>query len=124
MSTSTLLLDQSAWDLVLDSSGNIAMATAPYATAQDVASAVKTFLGEVYYDTKQGIPYWTEVLGELPPASLLTGLIEDAANTQPGVTNSVCTITSFDARSLSGQITWIDPFGVPQIAFFTGGGGE
>ena len=39
----TLLLDQTAWDLVLDSAGNIALAAVPYARAQDVASAIKTF---------------------------------------------------------------------------------
>ena len=41
---STLLLDQTEWDLVLDASGNIALASPPYALAQDVASAVRTFL--------------------------------------------------------------------------------
>ena len=35
----TLLLDRTVWDLLLDGSGNIAIATEPYATAQDVASA-------------------------------------------------------------------------------------
>ena len=64
----TLLLDRTAWDLCLDSNGNIALASEPYSLAQDVASAVRLFLGECYYDTTKGIPYWTEVLGMLPPA--------------------------------------------------------
>ena len=59
----TLLLDRTVWDLVLDAGGNIARASNPYAVAQDVASAIKLFRGELFYDTAKGIPYWTEVLG-------------------------------------------------------------
>lgn len=104
----TLLLDTVAWDLVLDASGNIAMASPPYALAQDVASAVRTFLGEVYYDTTQGIPYFAEVLGHLPPAALLTQLISDQALTVPGVVSAQTTITSFNAGSVQGQILFTD----------------
>ncbi|AJJ19826.1 hypothetical protein [Yersinia intermedia] len=55
----TLLLDRTAWDLVLDANGDIAMASLPYSIAQDVASAIKTFIGECWYDTSQGVPYVT-----------------------------------------------------------------
>ena len=102
----TLLLDTIAWDLVLDANGNIAMASPPYSLAQDVASAVRTFLGEVYYDTTQGIPYEGTVLGELPPAALLTQLIADQAMTVPGVVNAQCVIQSFTSRSVTGQINF------------------
>jgi hypothetical protein len=104
----TLLLDQTAWDLVLDANGNIAVASPPYAIAQDVASAVRTFLGEVWYDTTQGIPYFTQVLGQLPPASLLMELINNAALTVPGVVTVQTSITSFDERSVTGQIEFTD----------------
>ena len=53
---STLALELQDWDLCVDTSGNIALATEPYAIAQDVASACKTFLGECWYDTTYGIP--------------------------------------------------------------------
>ena len=33
----SLLLDQAQWDIVLDVNGNIALASAPYSIAQDVA---------------------------------------------------------------------------------------
>lgn len=104
----TLLLDQVAWDLVIDASGNIAMASAPYAIAQDVASAVRLFLGELWYDTTQGIPYWTQVLGKLPPASLLIELINQAARSVPDVVSCQTFITSFTARGVSGQIQFVD----------------
>lgn len=114
----TLLLDTDAWDLVLDVSGNIAVAAPPYALAQDVASAVRTFLGEVYYDTTQGIPYFDEVLGELPPAALLTQLIANQAKTVPGVVSAQCIITSFKARSVEGQVQFTDESGVTTFVNF------
>jgi len=85
----TLLLDQSAWDLIIDSAGNIAMATPPYALAQDVASAVRLFLGELWYRTPDGIPYFENVLGQLPPLTLLIAYIERAALTVPGVVTAL-----------------------------------
>jgi hypothetical protein len=36
---------------VLDAEGNIAVASEPYSLAQDAASAIKTFAGEVFWDT-------------------------------------------------------------------------
>ena len=104
----TLLLDQTAWDLVLDANGNIAMAAPPYALAQDVASAVRTFIGEVWYDTTEGIPYWTKVLGKLPPASLLIEMINQVALSVPGVVTVRTFITSFTNRGISGNIQFVD----------------
>lgn len=114
----TLLLDTVSWDLVIDSSGNIAMAQPPYALAQDVASAVRLFLGELWYDTTQGIPYFTEILGHLPPISLLKGLIENAALSVSGVVTVQCVISSFNSRTISGQIQFIDETGVTNNVSF------
>ena len=108
----TLLLDQTAWDLVIDSAANIAMATPPYSLAQDVASAVRLFLGELWYDTTQGIPYFEDILGQLPPAALLTGYIERAAKTVPGVVTARCIISQVDAREVRGRVEFIDEQGV------------
>lgn len=108
----TLLLDRSVWDLVIDSNGDIAMASPPYALAQDVGSAIKLFLGELWYDTSKGIPYFDEVLGHMPPLSLLTGYIENAALTVPGVVSAKCIITTLDNRSVSGELRFIDESGV------------
>lgn len=107
----TLLLDRSVWDLVIDSNGDIAMASPPYALAQDVGSAIKLFLGELWYDTSKGIPYFDEVLGHMPPLSLLTGYIENAALTVPGVVSAKCIITTLDNRAVTGEIRFIDELG-------------
>lgn len=107
----TLLLDQINWDLVIDSAGNIAMGAPAYALAQDVASAVRLFLGELWYDAKKGIPYFEQILGTLPPPSLLVSLIEKAALTVPGVVRAQCIIQTFDNRKVTGQIQFIDESG-------------
>ncbi len=114
----TLLLDQTAWDLVEDSAGNIAMCSPPYALAQDVASAVRLFLAECWYDTTKGIPYFQDVLGQLPPSSLLVELIRKAALSVPGVVAARCIIQSFSAREVTGQIQFTDESGVTTIANF------
>lgn len=111
----TLLLDRTYWDLVIDSSANIAMASPSYSLTQDVASACKLFLGELWYNTTNGIPYWENVLGKLPPPNLLIGYIEKAALTVPGVVSAQCIINSFNDnnnRTVSGQIQFIDENGI------------
>ena len=107
----TLLLDLTSWDLVIDSNGNIAVATAPYALAQDVASAIKTFLGEVYYDTTQGIDYLGTILGQRPSLSVLQASMVNAALTVPGVVSAVCVIEKFENRQVTGQVQFTDANG-------------
>ena len=116
----TLLLDQTAWDLVLDANGNIALAETPYAIAQDVASATRTFLGEVWYDTKQGLPYWQNILGRFPPIVYVKQLMETTALTVPDVAEVRVNFTSFNNRNLAGQIQFIDTDGVANNVSFGG----
>lgn len=101
----TLLLDVDSWDLQVDGNGNIAMATGAYALAQDAASACRLFLGELWFDTQQGVSYWQEILGFYPPASLVTAQLEAAALTVPGVASASVTITGFNQRTVSGTVT-------------------
>lgn len=103
MEYSTLLLDQTAWDLVLDAHGNIALAAPPYALAQDVASAARTFKGEVYYDTLLGVSYFSDA-----PAAILTQQISDQALTISGVVSATTTVDSFDGETLIGSLTFTD----------------
>jgi len=114
----TLLLDTVAWDLVLDANGNIAVASAPYALAQDAASAIRTFAGEVYYDTTQGIPYFGQILGKFPPVSLMKAQFEAAAMTVPSVTAAKAFITGFANRKVTGQVQITDALGATSVAGF------
>jgi hypothetical protein len=101
---STLLLDQTTWDLCLDAYGNIAVAAEPYAIAQDVASAVRTFRGEAWYDTSVGVPYWQDILGKRPPLPLIKKDIVTEARRVQGVQAAQCFITSMKDRVVTGQV--------------------
>jgi hypothetical protein len=115
----TIQLDPTAWDLLVDSSGNIALQTGSASTAQDVASMVKTFQGECWFDTTQGIPYMTQVLGQNYSASLLASLFNAAALTVPGVVQAQTTFTApASDRKLSGTVEVIDTYGQSINAHF------
>jgi hypothetical protein len=102
---STLLLNRDTWDLCLDINGNIAVATEPYALAQDVASACKLFAGELYYDTTKGVPYFQQILGKRPPLSVFKAALVKAALTVPGIKSAVVFITGLGPdREIDGQI--------------------
>jgi hypothetical protein len=101
----TLLLDRGPWDLCMDALGNIAMASAPYSIVQDVASAARLFLGELYYGPPtKGIPYFTDALGQPAPTSILKQKLVDAALTVPGVLSAQVFLTKVEERAIGGQI--------------------
>lgn len=106
------LLDTISWDIVLDVNGNIAVASAPYALAQDAASAIRTFQGEVYYDTNLGIPYWSQILGHFPPVSYMKAKFNEAALTVPTVVKAQTYIASIKDRTVTGQVQITDKNGV------------
>ena len=114
----TLLLELNDWDLCIDASRNIAMASAPYALAQDVASAIKTFLGEVYYDTTLGVPYFAKILGKTPPVGVFQEYMIQAALTVPGVVSATCVLSSFADRTVTGQIQFTDSNGTSGTVSF------
>lgn len=100
----TLLLDADAWDLTLDSFGNIAMANAPYAAAQDVASACRLWKGEARYDTRRGVPYEQSILGQQVPSGTLASWLEGEATTNPDVSSAAAILQQQEGRALGGQI--------------------
>lgn len=114
----TLLLDLTFWDLCLDANGNIAVATDPYAIAQSVANACRTFLGECWYNTAIGVPYLQQVLGKFPALAVVKNMLSQAAATVPGCNNPVVILTSFNGRVLSGQVQFTDANGNQQVATF------
>lgn len=114
----TLLLDVSAWDLVADASGNIALASNPYSLAQDAASAIRLFLAELWYDTTQGVPYWQKILGQWPPLALMKAQFVAAALTVPEVATAVVFIQTATERGITGQVQITDTSGNTATAAF------
>lgn len=114
----TLLLDTLAWDFVIDINGNIAVASDPYSQAQDAASAIRTFQGEVWYDTTQGLPYWSQIFGQAPNIQLMKQLFANAAITVPGVVSASVFISSVQLRKVSGQVQMTNSAGQTSVASF------
>lgn len=104
----TLLLTQDTWDLCVDALGNIAVASEPYSYAQDVASACKLFLGELWYNTEKGMPYEDDILGYLPTEDFLRQSLVEQSLTVQGVVKSDAIVNSFDGRKISGNIQFVD----------------
>ena len=115
---STLKLDPGTWDLTVDAFGNIAADGTSYAVAQDVASSVRTFQGELFYDTTQGIPYHLAVLGQNFSQSLAQAYAEQAALTVPGVTAAQASVGVDPSRRLTGSVKVIDETGQSLNAHF------
>lgn len=107
----TIFLNPEIWDLMLDDEGNIAYAKDPYAKAQDVASAVKLFKGELYYDTSKGIPYFDETLGKKQSLALYQYRLEKAALSVPEVVSAKAIIQSNADRTVTGIIKFTDDKG-------------
>lgn len=101
--SATLLLDRTLWDLVLDANGNIAVAAQPYALAQDAASAIRTVLGECYFDTTVGLP-WSTILGQAPTLAILKAQLIEQAETVPDVASAQVYFTAFSGRLVTGQV--------------------
>lgn len=114
----TLLLDTARWDVILDAAGNIAVASEPYAIAQDVASAIRLFAGELWYDNTRGIPYFEQILGQYPPSGYLKAQFEQAALTVPGVVQARCINLQLADRKLTGTVEVIDLTGRSQNVTF------
>jgi hypothetical protein len=108
-----------SWDLDLDGSNNIAIQTGSAAIAQDVASAVLTFQGEVWFDTTQGIPYFAKVLDQSFSPSFFALLYNNAALTVPNVAAVQTAFNSLGpSRTLTGTIEVIDANGKTLNAHF------
>lgn len=109
----TMLLDNDNHDLCLDAAGNMAVAGPPYSTAQDVSCAIRTFLGECWYDSSIGVQY-RGILGKNPPLSFIRSQMEAAALSVPGVVSAACVIQSVTGRQVTGQVQFTDVNGETQ----------
>lgn len=105
---SSLYINPLTRDLDIDAAGNIAVATGAYALAQDAACAIKTRLGEVYYETTLGID---GILGESPSATLIKSKLVAAALSVDGVASAQVFITSWVNRVVTGQVQISDTAG-------------
>lgn len=102
----SLPLSPTTWDLTLDVSGNLnLLADVDASTAQDVACAELTFLGECRYDNTLGLPYYQKIFGQDPPFSYLAAKLEGQALTMGNVAKATVVALGLDAsRTLRGSL--------------------
>jgi len=109
--TQSLLLDQSTWDIFVDANGNMAICSKPYSVAQDVACAIRTFLGELIFDLDTGVPYFEDILGKTPPLQLIQSTITNIALEVKNVAQARTIINKSDNGEISGETQIIDTDG-------------
>ncbi|MGP4254566.1 hypothetical protein [Escherichia coli] len=116
MFTRSFLLDTESWDLSLDETGSIARTENPYAVAQDAACACSTFLGECWYDTSLGVPYYQRILGHWPGTQLINTKLASEAKKLPYVQSAFCTVTVANSdRTATGVMTITDTNNIQSI---------
>lgn len=99
----TILLNKDTWDLTLDARRSIASTTSGYALAQETACALRSFAGENWYDTTRGIPYWAQILGEIPPISYIRAVYEAECLKIPEIVQAHASLV-LTGRTLTGTV--------------------
>lgn len=109
----TLFLDPRTWDLAVDTSGNLAIATNEYQQAQDIATSCRvykvqkedgTISGDDYYNKNDGIPI-LEILGKSAyPLALYQRNLYDRSLMVDGVVSVDVKFDSLRDRVLEGRI--------------------
>lgn len=105
----TLFLLPNTWDLTLDVQGNIATATSTYQRAQDIASACRVFIKDMYYQQNEGIPYLESIMGRNSyPIGLYQSELHRAAMSVEGVVSANIKLNQLSDRNLTGMIEFTD----------------
>ena len=91
----------SANDIYLDALGNLAFAFDLTAITQECQQAAKTLLGEMVYNTNQGIPYFQTLWIGVPNVQQFTAALRRAFLAVGGVLEVVSLITSQTNNTLS-----------------------
>lgn len=100
----TIFLNPTTWDLDVDASGGIAIASGPYAVAQSVANQCMLWRGEAPYNTGDGIPYEQSALGQRPAQATLAAWYQQEALRVPEVAAATPVLNYDQARGVTGQI--------------------
>ncbi len=102
----TLPLDNETWDLVLDAQGNLSVAAPPYATAQDIASQLRAWLGECYYDKTQGLDL-KKILGSAQPLGAINAMVAATAMQVPGLASVTPNLSIQSNGELTGSVGFV-----------------
>lgn len=103
-------LDPAKWDTCLDTSGRVAICSEPYRIVQDVATACRTFVGDLWWNTAAGVPNAT-ILNDNVSIAYCQAQYEAAALTVPDVVSAQAFLSVGPQRVLTGQVQVVDSNG-------------
>ncbi|CAG9247769.1 hypothetical protein BDI4_210051 [Burkholderia diffusa] len=70
------------------------------------------------YDVSLGLPYWQNILGQLPPATFIQSEIARAALTVPNIVSATVTRLALNGCALGGEVDVTDATGNTQSVKF------
>ncbi len=111
----TLLLDPKTWDLHVDETGMLPLATGTYAIAQNVANQTRLFTKDAYFAQDDGIPHFAVTLGRYPAQSVMRTRIIEQALSVDEVDSAKVSFSRFEDGVLTGNIQIITTSGETAI---------
>lgn len=103
-------------DLYLDNDGNISLSYDLQAVLQACAQSAQTLLGEMIFNTNQGIPYFQVLWVGVPNIQQFTAALRAAFLAVPNVIEIVSLITSQESNNLLYSAVIRTNFGSGAIA--------
>lgn len=89
------------------STGNYTKVTGVEAIAQDCETRLRTFLGEWFLDTRIGVPYYQDILGQKPRIPVVRNIFRKAVLTTPGVINVTDLNVTYDGATRELSVSFI-----------------
>lgn len=104
-------------DLALSDEGELVWTDGAEQARQEVQCRLGFFLGEWFLDTRQGLPYYRDILIKNPNRETVLSTLERTALSVPGIVQVSELEYSLDTRtrllSVAGEAFWIDGQSVP-----------
>lgn len=122
------LLDETTWDFALDSAGNMQTVTGREAIAQHVKIRLRFFRGEWALDTREGTPYWEQILIRGATETAVREVFRRVVAETPGIASvrnislsidrqtRTLTVSALDAVTTDGEFITAADFGPFVIA--------
>jgi hypothetical protein len=116
-------LDETTWDFALDSTGNLQTVTGREAIAQHVKIRLRFFRGEWALDTREGTPYWEQILIHGASEALISEIFRRVVAETPGIASvrqlglsidrqtRTLTVARLEAVTTDGELITADDFG-------------
>ena len=101
-------LDETTWDFALDDAGNMQTVTGREAIAQHVKIRLRFFRGEWALDTREGVPYWEQILVQGASEAAVSEIFRRVVGETPGIASVRQVGLSIDRQSRTLMIASLE----------------